>query len=115
MEVDELTELQPLLLEIGRKLSFRGPLNIQLMKGKNGPVPFELNCRFSGTTAIRANFGFNEPEMAIRHFYLNETLPPNKIRKGMAFRYSEEVFLNGVTADDLKKRPLPAGEVRPWF
>ena len=38
------------------------------MMGPKGPIPFEINARFSGTTAIRAHFGFNEPELAIQSY-----------------------------------------------
>ena len=47
--------------------------NIQLQDSKRGPIAFEFNSRFSGTTAIRANYNFNEPEM-FKKFYLNKKL-----------------------------------------
>jgi carbamoyl-phosphate synthase large subunit len=114
VEVNHFEALHPLLLELGEKLPSMGTLNVQLMVGENGPVPFEFNARFSGTTAVRAYFGFNEPEMAIRHFVLGETIPKPSIRKGMAFRYLEEVFLNDVGADALGE-PFVKGRVEPWF
>jgi carbamoyl-phosphate synthase large subunit len=114
VEVAPFEELFPLLLQIGSKLPIMGSLNVQLMVGPDGPVPFEFNCRFSGTTAVRAHFGFNEPEMSLRSYLLNEPLDPPRIRSGVALRYLEEVFLEGVRAQDLVP-PFPKGTVRPWF
>lgn len=114
VEVDHYPELHPLLCAIGSKLNIMGSLNVQLMVGADGPVPFEFNARFSGTTAVRAHFGFNEPEMALRHFLLKQILAAPEIRRGMAFRYDEEVFLEGITSRQIKE-PFPRGEVLSWF
>ncbi|MCG3175900.1 MAG: hypothetical protein MOGMAGMI_00837 [Candidatus Omnitrophica bacterium] len=114
VEVDTFQELHPLLLSIAERLPFVGSLNVQLMVGENGPVPFEFNARFSGTTAVRAYYGFNEPEMALRSYVLRQEVSSPSVAKGVAFRYSEEVFVNGVTAGELSE-PLPKGEVPRWF
>ena len=88
-------EFSDLLLGIAESLPVVGSLNVQLLRDTNGyPVPFEFNARFSGTTAIRSHFGFNEPEMAIRSFVLGETLPTAKIRSGRCFRYIEELYVD---------------------
>ena len=114
MEVDAFPELHPLLISIGEKLPIMGSMNIQLMIGPDGPVPFEFNARFSGTTAVRAHFGFNEPEMSINNFFLKKGLIQPKIKKGMVFRYHEEIFVNDITAKTLKD-PFPKGEIHRWF
>jgi len=114
VEVGRFEELHPLLLGLGENLPSMGTLNVQLMMGKSGPVPFEFNARFSGTTAVRAYFGFNEPEMAIRNFFLGEKIAQPVVRSGIAFRYLEEVFLDGVSAKELRE-PFPKGRVLPWF
>lgn len=114
VEVKTFEEMRPLLKAIGEKLAITGPLNIQLILTEKGPVPFEFNARFSGTTAVRAHYGFNEPEMAVRHYLFGENNISYQIRNGLAFRYSEEVFVDGVDAEALKT-PLPKGFVRPWF
>ncbi len=114
VEVDQFTELYPLLTSIGKVLPSVGSLNVQLMIGPAGPVPFELNARFSGTTAIRAHFGFNEPEMSLRSYVLGETLTQPALRKGVSLRYLEDVFVEGVSASELKP-PFPRGEIPRWF
>jgi carbamoyl-phosphate synthase large subunit len=114
VEVARFNELDELLLAIGHAIDFIGSLNVQLMLTKEGPVPFELNARFSGTTAVRAHFGFNEPEMALRAYYYREDVPVPIIRSGIALRYHEEVFVDDVRADELRPS-IHKGYVNKWF
>lgn len=114
VEVMPFEELHPVLMAIGERLPCMGSLNIQLMVSAEGPVPFEINARFSGTTAVRAHFGFNEPEMAVRHFVMGEDLKEPVIRHGVALHYIEEIFLDGVTQKDLDSS-FPRGEIHRWF
>ena len=114
VEVARFYELDKLLLEISQATDFIGSLNVQLMLTKKGPVPFELNARFSGTTAIRAHFGFNEPEMTLRTYYYKEDITPPFIRSGIALRYHEEVFIDDVKADELQPN-IHKGYVNSWF
>jgi len=117
VEVGDFKELHPLLLAIAKKMEIVGSLNVQLILGTDGPVPFELNARFSGTTSIRAYFGFNEPEMALRSYIFEETMLTPAIRKGLSLRFDEQVFLDGFSANDLAnlKGPFPTGKVPSWF
>ena len=114
IEVRPFLQLNSLLFDIGNKLDFNGSLNVQLMMGPKGPIPFEINARFSGTTAIRAHFGFNEPELAIQSYYFNEELEQPNIRAGIAFRYHEEVFLDNANTFNIEEK-LHQGIVRSWF
>ena len=114
IEVAPFEALHTSLLAIANALNFIGSLNIQLMHTKVGAIPFELNSRFSGTTAVRAYFGFNEPAMALYSFFFKETIPPPKVRSGIAMRYHEEVFIEKVASDTL----VPGthkGTITPWF
>lgn len=117
VEVGVFKALHPLLLEIGKTMDIMGSMNIQLMIGPKGPVPFELNARFSGTTPIRAYFGFNEPEMALRNYFLGQKIQPPKIRNGLSFRYDEQVFLDHVAGNVLNRvrGKFPKGKVISWF
>ena len=114
IEVKHFAELDELMMSIGRCMDFEGSLNVQLMIGKNGPVPFEINARFSGTTAVRAHFGFNEPDMAVRSYYYNEKIPQPKIESGIAMRYHEEVFVDGADMNTLSDF-FAKGTVHQWF
>ena len=77
-----------------------GPINVQLRLTPRGPVVFEINPRFSSTTSARAHYGYNEPEMCIRHFVLQETLKCPQLTGGRFFRVIEDVFVE--EADFLK-------------
>jgi carbamoyl-phosphate synthase large subunit len=114
IEVKDFPEQTPLLMDIGRKIPFEGSLNIQLMVGDSGGVPFEFNARFSGTTAVRANFGFNEPAMALQSYFYNEEPSSLNITSGVAMRYHEEVFIPDVSVEDLHLGNVK-GHVRQWF
>ncbi len=114
IEVAPVEELNPFLRAFGAVIEFVGSLNVQLMLTKNGPVPFEINSRFSGTTAVRANFGFNEPAMALRNIYYKEELDLPVLRTGVAIRYNEEVFIDNVRANELDPT-IHRGYVNSWF
>jgi carbamoyl-phosphate synthase large subunit len=55
---------------LARRLESRGPLNIQCRLAGRQVSIFEVHARFSGTTSIRADVGFNEPDEMIEHFVL---------------------------------------------
>ena len=114
VEVAPFDTLYEPLLAIAGAIDFMGSLNVQLMLTKQGAIPFELNARFSGTTAVRAHFGFNEPAMALRSYFYNEEIAPPQIRSGIAMRYHEEVFIEDVRAEDLSPG-RHKGAVNPWF
>jgi carbamoyl-phosphate synthase large subunit len=64
--------IQDFCEKIALEIGIRGPANIQC-RLENGEVKvFEVHPRFSGTTSIRASVGFNEPDILIRNFLLNE-------------------------------------------
>ena len=114
IEVAPVGELNEFLFSLGAAIDFIGSLNVQLMLTPNGPVPFEINSRFSGTTAVRANFGFNEPAMALRNIFYQEALGCPVIGAGIAMRYHEEVFVDDVRAEELNPA-THRGYVNSWF
>jgi carbamoyl-phosphate synthase large subunit len=72
-----------------------GPCNVQLRLHNGHAVPFEINPRFSGTTSVRAQMGFNEVDAALRHFVLGEPVPALKdVGSGVALRYWNEVYVS---------------------
>lgn len=54
------------------KINSIGPLNIQLRIENDKIFVFEIHPRFSGTTPIRADVGFNEVDILLRNFIYNE-------------------------------------------
>lgn len=114
IEVAEFEQLHVPLLAIASAIDYIGSLNVQLMLTEQGMIPFEINARFSGTTSVRAHFGFNEPAMALLSFFYKEDVPTPKIRTGIAMRYLEEVFIEGASKQSLNPSQHK-GRVNPWF
>ena len=77
--------------DVARKIGLTGPANLQLRNTKKGPVIFEINPRLSSTTASRALFGYNDPEMCIKKYVLKEPLKRPEIIRGRLFRKIEEL------------------------
>ena len=94
-ELGDFPEVRAEALKVASALGPMGPLNVQSRLHGGRAVTFELNVRFSGTTPIRAHFGFNEVEAALRHFILDEPLAdlPSP-REGTAARYWEELYID---------------------
>ena len=81
-------------LAIAKALRPSGPCNIQLRMTERGPVAFEINPRFSGGVSMRAHFGYNEVEMAIRDLLLDEPVTQPRVGSGLALRFWEELYLD---------------------
>ena len=71
----------------------RGPLNIQLRVVDGDVYIFEINPRFSGTTAFRALAGYNEPDILIRHHLFDESVSPVSYEYGEVVRGLVERFI----------------------
>jgi carbamoyl-phosphate synthase large subunit len=64
-----------------------GSANIQSIATSGGDViPFEVNCRISGTNSIRSNFGFKDVQYTLQEFLYDETPEKPVIRPGIAVR-----------------------------
>jgi carbamoyl-phosphate synthase large subunit len=51
----------------------RGPCNVQGVVTESGDVvPFEINCRYSGTSSIRSQLGFPDVVYGVQEYLLNE-------------------------------------------
>lgn len=97
-------------LKICKKFEPIGPLNIQFRLDENNlPVCFELNVRFSGTTPVRAHFGFNDVEAMITEYVLKKDIAQSfNVRKGIAYRYMNEIYLE----DDVHQMMTNEGVVK---
>lgn len=79
-----------------------GPFNIQLRIHKGKPVCFEFNVRFSGTTPIRAQWGYNDVEALINEYIHNIPVSLHPLMKGKAYRYYNEAFIDVDMQQELK-------------
>jgi carbamoyl-phosphate synthase large subunit len=90
-------------VRIASRLKPIGPCNVQLRLHEGTATCFEINVRFSGTTAMRARFGFNDVEAALRHYVLDEPavdLPA--VTEGIAVRYWNELYVDGAASAALE-------------
>ena len=72
---------------------FRGSANLQSIVTDDGiVVPFEINCRISGTNSIRANFGFEDVKYTLMEYLYGTTPPKPIITKGIATRIMLDVI-----------------------
>jgi carbamoyl-phosphate synthase large subunit len=60
------TKIQEVCERLVTSVGIRGPCNIQCRFANGKVYLFEVHPRFSGTTSLRADVGFNEPDMLIR-------------------------------------------------
>ena len=93
-EIVQDEEIQNECKKICEKFKPQGPFNIQMRIHKGKPVCFELNVRFSGTTPIRARWGYNDVESMIREYVLDEPVILNPNKEGKAYRYYNEAFID---------------------
>jgi len=90
-------------VRIARQLKPIGPCNVQLRLHEGTPTCFEINVRFSGTTSMRARFGFNDVEAALRHYVLDEPavdLP--RVTEGIVVRYWNELYVDAAASAALE-------------
>lgn len=95
------------------QLGAHGPCNFQFRVRGGEPVVFEINARFSGTTPLRAVFGFNEVEAALNRLLLGEPVPRPTVREGAVLRAWSDVFVPADQLDRLARNgdlPEPRGE-----
>lgn len=86
-------EIYNYIIAVAEKLDFVGSCNFQLrLDNKGVPKIFEINPRHSGTTYIRALFGFNEVESIIRYYF---KLPQKKFefKEGKVIRHFDEMLV----------------------
>ena len=88
-------EIEKEATRICERFKPRGPLNIQMRKNRFGkPVAFELNVRFSGSTAMRCHFGFKDVEAMIKEYLYDEDISQCfNIKEGEAFRFDSELYI----------------------
>jgi len=83
---------------------FRGSCNIQSRVTKNGIVPFEINCRISGTNSIRSQLGFNDVAYTVQELFLSQPPDLPRIRKGSAIRIIHDVIYPDKTLSEISNR-----------
>jgi len=86
-----------------------GSFNIQCIYSEKIKelIPFEINCRISGTNSIRSSFGFNDVEYIVEELLFNNPLKKIEIQEGSAYRTLSDIIylsndINGNNKDNFK-------------
>ncbi len=87
------SELNQAVEEAASVLKAYGPANFQFRLDEGVPRIFEINGRFSGTTAIRIHAGFNEVEMCIRHILYDQPIVQPVLEPVTILRHWSETVL----------------------
>lgn len=92
-EVVARPDIDQYISDFAKSVKLRGSVNIQLRVTARGPVAFEMNPRFSGTTAIRMMAGFNDVAAVTRNFLEGAPIVKMKPRLVRVLRYWEEMVI----------------------
>lgn len=98
-------------MDVVREIDALGPINFQARVVDGSPSFFEINTRFSGSTAVRCAAGFNGPDAMARNLVWGDTLTADDLafEKLMEIRYKDEVYLDEAEY----KRLVQNGTVSP--
>jgi len=85
--------IEPILKTMIKHSGIKGSANLQSIITNSGDiVPFEINCRISGTNSIRSNFGFEDVKYTLQEYLFNEVPAVPKIIPGVAVRLLMDVI-----------------------
>ena len=92
---DRLEEIAQKMIDLG---GLKGSFNIQsIVTEENEIVPFEINCRISGTNSIRHNLGFQDVKYAIQEYLLGEEPDAANPIEGISTRILMDVVYPNVS------------------
>lgn len=90
---DHNDEIERIITRIVEAFEIHGSCNIQSIVTSDGSViPFEINCRISGTNSIRSQFGFTDVKYTIDEYLYHKPVTPPIITKGSAVRILLDVI-----------------------
>lgn len=85
--------VEPILERIVATTDVLGSFNLQsIVTAEGAVVPFEVNCRLSGTNSVRSQFGFQDVLYTLQEHLYGETPAPPSIRPGCATRLLLDVI-----------------------
>ncbi len=96
--------MESMLRKMVNSSQFRGAANVQSIVTETGEiVPFEVNCRISGTNSIRSRFGFKDVEYTLQEWLFRQNPSVPEIRSGVATRILMDViYEDAEDFDDVK-------------
>lgn len=102
-------ELEKIIQKMIMGNGLYGSINLQSMvDDKANVMPFEINCRISGTNSIRHNLGFQDVKYTIQEYLLNQQPDAIKAIDGVAVRMlSDVIYPNATSTDQLNNNTSP--------
>lgn len=94
-------KLEEIILKMIEVDGLKGSLNLQSIVDETGEIiPFEVNCRISGTNSIRHNLGFQDVKYTIQEYLYN--LEPDAVQAidGIAVRLLYDVIYPQATDEN---------------
>ena len=92
-------KLEIMLLKLIETSDIKGAANLQAIVDVNGDIiPFEINCRISGTNSIRSNFGFEDVKYTLQEWLFDMDPEEPSVREGIATRILMDVIYTDVKA-----------------
>ncbi len=116
--IDDFPEVSSMVAKVAEKLNPFGPCNFQSRLVDGIPYIFEINSRFSGTTGICSQAGFNSVEACIKKAVLKEEPRMLEYRKGVMIRYFNELFVSRDSVKSMEKNKMiknPKSEINQNF
>jgi carbamoyl-phosphate synthase large subunit len=97
------SELERIIRKMMTSFTIRGACNIQsIVTSDKRVIPFEINCRISGTNSIRAQFGFTDVKYTIDEILYQKKLTKPHITKGSAVRILLDVIYPDIGLEDIR-------------
>ena len=102
-------EINEMIDKVVSNSDIKGSFNIQCIYSEKIKklIPFEINCRISGTNSIRSSFGFNDVGYIVDELIYNKPLSNIHILEGSAYRTLSDIIyltndIQGNIKDDFK-------------
>ncbi len=97
------SKVNKIIREIVDHFDVKGSCDMQSIVTADGQIiPFELNCRLSGTNSIRGQFGFEDVKYTIEEYLYNKKLSKPAIKKGSAIRIWMDIIYPNAKLDDIE-------------
>lgn len=107
-----LGAVEPVARSWVEHLGVRGSCNLQGKVGPEGFVPFEINCRVSGSARARAAFGFEDVRWLVDEWAFGQEPGPVVVRSGSFARTLETWVIEGRLDEPGQARRPEAGAGR---
>lgn len=98
-------KLKKIIKTIVNNFDIKGSCDIQsIVTADDLIVPFEVNCRLSGTNSIRGQFGFEDVRYTIEEYLFNKIPRKPSIKKGSAIRIWMDIIYPDAKLNDIKDK-----------